>query len=166
MNTKFIDFINEELADEVKVLTLNSKDVYNLLFNNNDFKDKTLPNRLQFVKHNNFQDINDNYYIILMLNELVIGISKISNTSKKISIIEFVSIDEKYRRNNLTRLIINAIFKETKKHNKQISITPYTKLGQERIQHILKEIAKKYRIHFIDRKYTDSIYTDEYMSDI
>jgi predicted acetyltransferase len=166
MNTKFIDFINEELSDEVKVLTLSSNGVYNLLFNNDDFKDKTLPNRLQFATYNNFQDytqstVDNNYYIVLMLNELVIGLAKVSYISKKTSTIKFVSIDEKYRRNNLTRLIVDAIFKEAKKRNKQISITPYTILGKERLQHIVKEFADKYDVKFIDRKDTDSLYDEE-----
>jgi hypothetical protein len=167
MNTKFIDFINEELSDDVKVLRLNSKETHSLLFyDDNKFKDKTLPIRLQFVAHNNFKDYINNYYIILMLNELIIGISKISNISKNTTIIDFINIDEKYRRNKLTRLILDTIFKDAKKYNKQISITPYTKLGKNRVQHILKEFANKYKVNFIDRKYTDSIYTDEYMSDI
>jgi hypothetical protein len=156
-----------EAQNKVNVKTLTPSDLHYKIplydKSGHDFKDKTIEDRLKFVTLNNLMDsssatINNSYYIVLMFGNLIIGMAKVGYNSKTTSVIRFFTIDPKFRGNQYSRLMADALFKEAKNRNKKIGVSLYTDLGKARLQPLFNEYAKKYGVTFIDRKESDPIH--------
>lgn len=156
--------LRENLIKTPKILTLNPMELSHLLLGpNHEFKDKTIENRIEFFNLNNISDSSPSmysnaYYIVLMLGDKVIGVAKVSYYSKSTSVIRFFSIDKKFRGSGYSRMMVDAIFKEAKKRNKNIGTSLYTAMGKSQLQHLFQEYAKKNNVKFIDRKESDPLH--------
>ena len=160
----FKQFVNENESKTPKVLTLNPTGLHHLVMgDNHDFKDKTIEDRIEFFNLNNLNDstpamYNNAYFIVLMLGNKIIGVTKIGYYSKTTSVIRFFSIDKEYRGGGYSRLMADALFKEAKNRGKNIATSLYTELGKSHLQHLFQEYAKKNDVKFIDRKESDPLY--------
>lgn len=163
IKTTIREFLNEKINQTPKVMVLNPMELHHLVMGGRDFKDDTIEDRIEFFNLNNITDsttskIENSYYIVLSIDDKIIGVAKVGYYSKSTSVIKFFSIDKEYRGGGYSRLMADALFTEAKNRNKNITTSLYTQLGKTHLQHLFNEYAKKHGVKFIDRKESDPLY--------
>ena len=162
--------INES-NNEVKVVVLTNKELIDFLVNENgELKDPTIYQRIRYFDHYNLIEnkrINP-FYVVLLKGKLVIGVAKIgyfylSEPNENTRSISLFSIDKDYRNMGYSRLMADTLFKYAKEKRFDIQTSAYSVLGKEYLQPLFNEYAKKYNVHFIDKKDSDRLADTESM---
>lgn len=91
------------------------------------------------------------YYIVLYDDNYIIGIAKLGSSPyvENRYWISFISVDEQYRSNGYSKILIEEIFKLAKEKNLTIEGSYQTDMGKERIGDYINKVADKYNVLYV-----------------
>lgn len=128
------------------------------------YQGESLPVKKQFFDINRFKFYaNDQNkfdklwtYICLWQDNEIIGLCKLGKSYEDKDFgnalsIWFFEIDSKFQGQGYARKLADLLFSYCATHKTRLSTSTYTEMGKERISKLFDEMARKYKVHFIDR---------------
>lgn len=91
----------------------------------------------------------------VFIGDKIVGMAKLQKSphddeiKENIWWISFISVDPKYQGMGYSRLLVDALFKYAKDHDIVVQGSSRTKMGQERLGHLIDQYSKKYGVEYI-----------------
>lgn len=116
-----------------------------------------IENRIRYFRGEDLYNIyktgksKSDYYIVLYDDNYIIGIVKLGSSPyvENRYWISFISVDEQYRSNGYSKILIEEIFKLAKEKNLTIEGSYQTDMGKERIGDYINKVAAKYDVLYV-----------------
>lgn len=116
-----------------------------------------IENRIRYFRGEDLYNIyktgksKSDYYIVLYDDNYIIGIVKLGSSPyvENRYWISFISVDEQYRSNGYSKILIEEIFKLAKEKNLTIEGSYQTDMGKERIGDYINKVADKYNVLYV-----------------
>jgi hypothetical protein len=147
----------------------------NIIFKNYKLKDNTIFERIRFFSNNDFnyfeeRDVKPFYIVLQTTEDKVIGLIKLGhyihdNKNDKSYSIAFFSIDIEYRNKGLSKIMMDEMFKFSKKQGLELTTSSYSYVGFVKLRKNLNLTAKEHDVVFIDKKDTDPLHDSKSLYD-
>lgn len=97
----------------------------------------------------------ESVFFVVLIGERIVGIAKLQKSPHERDIernlwwTSYITVDPKYQGMGHSRLLVDALFKYAKEHNIVIQGSSRSKMGQERLGHLIDQYSKKYGVEYI-----------------